>query len=237
MTKARSDDNTYIFYLGELGYGSLHILLLVVFFFFLGKAAEGNTDARIACLIVSGLAVSFMCLQIFKMDRAPKGWKALQTKEDEAAVGHESEEEEEKDCNEVPAGDNLKANEVTAAEESDAHRDDEHDDDIEDMSDSDDEGKKVEAKVCATCGVKSKAAALRWQEIAQAGAEIHHEELAVALQHSVEFKQEGCTNSACLLVVSPCALSCLDGNVCVIACHSKVALMCDVRRFTKTLAT
>jgi hypothetical protein len=245
MTKARSD--TYIIYLWELGYGSLHILLLVVFFFFLGKAAEGNTDARIACVIVSGLAVSFMCLQIFKLDRAPQGWKALQTKEDEAACGHESEEEEEKDLNEVPAGDNLKANEVTAAEESDAHRDDEHDDDIDDpmsddsrsslMSDSDDEGKKVEAKVCATCGVKSKAAALRWQEIAQAGAEIHHEELAVALQHSVEFKQEGCTNGACLLVVSPCALSCLDGNVCVTACHSKVALMCDVRRFTETLAT
>ena len=160
----------------ELVEGVLHILPLVIFWYFLGEAQEGIAAARLACVMSAALAVVFMGLQIFMLDRKPViGWKALQTKAEDEAFGVVMEEEEEdNELDAVPESDKIKANGVAAAEKSDAHRDGGSDEESDDAmshssSDSNDsDGGEVEAKVCSTCGVKSKAAArlldLRQQE-------------------------------------------------------------------------
>ena len=151
-------------YYWELFHGILQIMVLIVFY--ITSLFELNPRDNFNCVVMSGLTFIVSGTKCYILDQKPViGWKALQTKDEEEAFGF-IEEEEEKDDKEVSGSDNLKANGGTAAEESDAHRDDGHDDESDDSM-GDDSMSHLSSD------------------------SDDEEERQRALQHTLEFKQEG----------------------------------------------
>jgi len=161
-------------YYWELFHGILQIMVLIVFY--ITSLFELNPRDNFNCVVMSGLTFIVSGTKCYILDQKPViGWKALQTKDEEEAFGF-IEEEEEKDDKEVSGSDNLKANGGTAAEESDAHRDDGHDDESDDsMGDDSMSDDSMSDDSMSHLSSDSD----------------DEEERQRALQHTLEFKQEG----------------------------------------------
>jgi len=141
--------------IGELLVGILQIIPLFLLWNYLPEASKDGskmTAAKYACVIPSGLAVFFMCVQIYIVDNMEEiGWKAIQTQQENEAFGFVFEDDEEI---------NEKENGKTVSDERSElsiHSSDEEDEEEED--DDEDYDEQPYPSICPTCSVKPMQAA------------------------------------------------------------------------------
>jgi len=158
--------------IGELLVGILQIIPLFLLWNYLPEASKNGskmTAAKYACVIPSGLAVFFMCVQIYIVDNMKEiGWKAIQTQQENEAFGFvfeddedEAEKKDETKNKEENPGQRRTGNPVSDEQFSELSIDssDEEDEEEEDNEDDEDFHEQPYPIICPTCRVKPMQAA------------------------------------------------------------------------------